>query len=98
MSAQGVALDALGWLPVVAKQAQVPGPTAGCDTRQNGNAQTANRFADQAVEIRSAGRLELGLAAWLHGQPTQAISYQQNDLAVTRLAELAQELMNLHSG
>ena len=66
---------------VVAEQAEMARPAAGRDAGQDRDAQAADLPSTQGVEVRRAGRFQLGLAARLERQAAQAVGHQQDDLA-----------------
>ena len=93
---QDAAADAV-FERVVAEQAQVPGPAARRDARQDRQAQPADALAGTGVQVGGAGRFQLGLAAGLQRQPAQAVGDQQDDLGVVGLAEFGDQVVDVHA-
>ena len=72
---------------VVAEQPQVARAAARRDARLDRNAAAADAAPGQRVEIRRAGRFQLGHAARLQRQPAQAVGHQHHDFGIVFLVQ-----------
>ncbi len=69
---------------VIPEDGEVTGPAAHGDARPGRLGQPQGGSARQRVQVGSAGRLELGLAARFHRQPAQPIQDDQRDFRLRR--------------
>ena len=74
-----------------------PGPEPGVIPGATGVLSPTVPSVANLVQVRRPGGLQLGLAARLDRQATEAVGHEHHDLGLVRLAELAEQVLHRHA-